>query len=201
MAAVTSTSLAQSSTAAMAACPMAAAAPMSTVSPAACSPTRYGELLLVLHLLYFFCLHFTRSIRIFLWDSSGNRREPCRCQKWLLWGSLCLQGKEVVPSSSSGSLAEWAIVFLIRYLKNKTSALLLTWAPLSLSFPSSSPYQQSVSLGEISKVTLCFWVWNLLQVLTFVSIATSPGALPQPGSCGIPEPLHGSRRSLWIVFG
>lgn len=51
MAAVTSTSLAQSSTAATAACPVAAAAPTSTVSPAACSPTRYGELLLVLRLL------------------------------------------------------------------------------------------------------------------------------------------------------
>lgn len=33
---------------------------------------------------------------------------------------------------------------------------------------------------------------QLLRVTCLVSIATSPGALSQPGSCGLPEPLHGS---------
>lgn len=71
-AAVMSTSRAPGSTAVMAACPTAAAALTSTAFPAACSPTRCGELLLLLHLLLSVCLYF---IIWWAWDSSENRTQ------------------------------------------------------------------------------------------------------------------------------
>lgn len=73
MAAVTSTPRAPSSTAVTAACPTAAVALTSAASPAACSPTRYGELLLVLHLLLSFCLYCMMSIGLFPGDSWEDR--------------------------------------------------------------------------------------------------------------------------------
>lgn len=167
MAAVTSTSLARSSTAVMAAGPTAAAAPMSTVSPAACSPTRYGESLLVLRLRFSFGLCFMMSIRLLMWGSSENKtQEVCRCQK-LLHSSFYLTWKEVVPSCLNGSFAEWTIVLLITYLMNKIPRVLwharvcmrvsLPLPSFLLLFPPSpSLYQHSLSLGEIGKVTFCW---------------------------------------------